>query len=102
MLSTCGPDGAGFVIYLGFLYLSLIGNYYVKGLQMRYLVIAFILLLCWDPRVSAQPCLPDGIVINTQSQLDSFPINHPWCTMVLGTVNIYGDDITNLNGLNNT
>ena len=31
LLSTSGPDGAGIVIYLGFLYLSLIGNYNVKG-----------------------------------------------------------------------
>ena len=47
-----------------------------------------------------QPCLPDGITFTTQSQIDSFPINYPSCTDIVGDVNISGDDITNLNGLN--
>jgi hypothetical protein len=49
------------------------------------------------------PCLPDGICFTTQSQIDSFPINYPGCTVIQGDVEIGGiwpgSDITNLNGL---
>ncbi|MBC8465653.1 T9SS type A sorting domain-containing protein [bacterium] len=48
----------------------------------------------------SQGCLPNGITFNTQSQIDSFSINHPGCTEIEGYVKIRGDDITNLNGLN--
>ena len=48
----------------------------------------------------SQPCLPEGITFNTQAQIDNFQINHPNCTEIEGDVEISGDDITNLNGLN--
>ncbi len=48
-------------------------------------------------------CLPEGILITTQSQIDSFPINYPGCTEIEGSVQVGylsgGYDITNLNGL---
>jgi len=47
----------------------------------------------------AQSCLPDGIWFSHQSEVDSFSINYPNCTEIGGTVDIIGDDITNLNGL---
>lgn len=47
----------------------------------------------------SQPCLPYGITFTTQTQIDSFQINYPGCTMIQGSVNITGNDITNLNGL---
>jgi len=47
----------------------------------------------------AQPCLPEGITFTTQAQIDSFQINHPNCTEIEGDVDVYGMDITNLNGL---
>jgi hypothetical protein len=50
--------------------------------------------------VLSQPCLPEGITFNTQSQIDSFQINYPGCTVIEGNVTINGEDITNLNGLN--
>ena len=49
--------------------------------------------------IIAQPCLPDGITFNTQSQIDNFQVNYPNCTEIQGHVFITGDDITNLNGL---
>lgn len=45
------------------------------------------------------PCLPDGIMFETQAEIDSFPIDYPNCTEIGGNVMIHGDDITNLNGL---
>jgi hypothetical protein len=50
--------------------------------------------------LAAQPCLPEGITFSVQSQIDSFQTNYPNCTEIEGEVNIIGDDITNLNGLN--
>ncbi len=60
-------------------------------------------LACLPDSASAQVrqgCLPEGIYFNTQAQIDSFPINYPGCTQIEGGVDIWGDDITNLDGLN--
>jgi hypothetical protein len=48
----------------------------------------------------SQECLPDGITFTNQAQIDNFKTNHPGCTQIMGNVEISGDDITNLNGLN--
>jgi hypothetical protein len=45
------------------------------------------------------PCMPEGITFFTQSQIDSFQINYPNCTLIEGDVTISGPGITNLNGL---
>ncbi len=49
-----------------------------------YALLAGFLLLNWN--ILAQSCLPDGIVFNTQGQIDSFAILNPGCTEILGTV----------------
>ncbi len=54
---------------------------------------------------SAQnPCLPEGIVLTSQEQIDSFCVNHPCCTEIIGGVYIgpsgSSNDIENLEGLN--
>ena len=67
-------------------------------MKILYFVISF-LILCQTLALT-QSCLPDGIAFSSQSEIDSFPINYPNCTEIEGMVNIYGDDITNLNGLN--
>jgi len=68
---------------------------------MRHLtVIAFILLVVCHFEMVSQSCLPDGITFNTQSQIDSFQINHPNCTEIEGDVVINGIGISTLNGLN--
>ncbi len=46
-----------------------------------------------------QTCLPQGIVFNWQSEIDSFQTNYPGCTAIGGNVTINAFDITNLNGL---
>jgi len=44
-------------------------------------------------------CLPEGITFTSQEQIDSFHANYPGCNAILGFVNVNGDDITNLEGL---
>jgi len=50
-----------------------------------------------------QSCLSDGITFTTQEQIDSFAINYPGCTEILGDVVIgstqFNYSITNLEGL---
>ena len=62
-------------------------------------IIAFILLLCWQPKTISQTCLPEGITFTTQAQIDGFQVNHPNCTEIEGFVQIIGPNIDNLNGL---
>jgi len=45
-------------------------------------------------------CLPDGIELTTQDQIDNFQTNYPGSTEIEGSVSISGNNITNLNGLN--
>lgn len=47
----------------------------------------------------SQTCLPDGIDFNTQAQIDNFQSDYPGCTQVEGSLEINGDDISNLDGL---
>ncbi|MBC8489933.1 MAG: T9SS type A sorting domain-containing protein [Bacteroidetes bacterium] len=47
-----------------------------------------------------ESCLPDGITFETQAEIDSFQINYPNCTEIEGDVEVYGNSIANLNGLN--
>ena len=68
--------------------------------RLKYLLLSFILMISGHVNLTAQPCLPDGITFTTQSQIDSFPINYPNCTEIKGNVLIFGDDISNLYGLN--
>ena len=44
-------------------------------------------------------CLPEGITFTTQEEIDNFQVNYPNCTEIAGHVTINGEDITNLNGL---
>lgn len=48
----------------------------------------------------SQSCLPEGILFTRQGQIDSFQVNYPGCNIVEGFVNITGNDISNLLGLN--
>ena len=66
---------------------------------MKNITFLFVLVLIIHTGAYSQSCLPDGILFNTQTQIDSFQINYPNCTVVEGDVEITGDDITNLSGL---
>ena len=49
--------------------------------------------------LSAQSCLPAGITITAQSQIDQFPSNNPGCKIIGGTVYILGAGIKNIDSL---
>ena len=69
---------------------------------MKKLISILIAVHCslFTVHIISQPCLPEGITFTTQAQIDSFQINHPGCTEIEGNVEIKGDNITNLSGLN--
>ncbi|MCD4725966.1 MAG: T9SS type A sorting domain-containing protein [Bacteroidales bacterium] len=62
-------------------------------------IIIFVVIFCQITALS-QPCLPNGIFFGTQAKIDNFQTNHPNCSEIEGDVEINGDNITNLNGLN--
>ncbi len=71
-----------------------------KSYSKNFTLLFSVLLLWFHTQLFSQPCLSEGITFTTQEQIDSFQINYPSCTEIEGDVGIYGDDITNLNGLN--
>ena len=64
--------------------------------KSAYITFAFIFLVVF---LKSQSCLPEGIVFSSQSQIDSFQFNHPYCTQIEGNVLIEGNDIQSLQGL---
>ena len=65
---------------------------------MKNLIILSFALLALSS-ANGQGCLPEGITLETQAEIDSFQINYPGCTEIEGDMTINGSDITNLNGL---
>lgn len=66
---------------------------------MKKLSLVILLAILLQVPLFSQSCLPDGIVFNTQVQVDSFQINYPDCYTIEGDVEITGNDINNLVGL---
>ena len=69
---------------------------------MKKIIIFIGLISLFQFHVTAQPCLPQGIHLTTQVQIDSFPINYPSCSEIQGDVRIsdlWSGNINNLNGL---
>jgi len=46
-------------------------------------------------------CSPGNVTLTTQAEVDQFAIDYPFCTQINGVLTIDGDDIINLDGLNN-
>lgn len=65
---------------------------------MKKLILINVLFLLTQTSLISQSCLPDGIIFESQTSIDSFQINYPGCTIIEGDVDITGN-ITNLNGL---
>jgi len=87
-----------------FQFVALFFNYFKITLKemesiMKKLALIIVLALCIQSIVSAQSCLPDGILFTTQAAIDNFQSNYPDCNEIEGDVTIEGDGITNLNGL---
>ena len=66
---------------------------------MKKFTTAFLALMLVQGAAYSQSCLPEGITFTTQNQIDSFQVNYPGCTEILGGMTISGSDITNLQGL---
>ncbi len=67
---------------------------------MKKYTILLLITLFVKTTVFSQGCLPQGITLTTQEEIDNFQNDYPSCTEIEGKVHIYGNDITNLNGLN--
>jgi len=68
--------------------------------KLNLIIVSTLCALLFTFHSFAQPCLPEGIVFETQEQIDNFQTNYPNCTVIEGNVAICGNDITNLTGLN--
>jgi hypothetical protein len=68
---------------------------------MKSSAILIILLQCSALILSAQDCLPEGIIFTRQSQIDSFQFHYPGCSQIDGDMEINGEqsDIHSLAGL---
>ncbi len=69
---------------------------------MRFLCTLILAFLCLNHSF-AQVCSENGLVFNSQEEIDNFPVNFPNCTEVIGDLMIAWDSIfspiTNLEGL---
>lgn len=65
-------------------------------MNKRLIILIFMAVIA---RLGAQSCLPNGILITSQSQIDNFATNYPNCTVIQGNVTIQSPFIANLNGL---
>jgi hypothetical protein len=66
---------------------------------MRKFSILFVLMIFVINFSVSQSCLPEGIVLDNQEDIDNFQVNYPGCTGIDGSVIISSAAITNLNGL---
>ena len=74
----------------------------INQIIMKKITVLIILAFIIHTQVSSQSCLPYGINIDSQIEIDSFQINFPGCTEIGGSVMISdpeNNSITNLNGL---
>ncbi len=65
--------------------------------------ITLLLIVCFGLQFAtySQGCLPNGLFVDSQEELDNFQTNYPNCTQIEGFVTINGDDITDLSSLSN-
>lgn len=63
---------------------------------MRQYIALLVCALCITVGARAQGCLPEGIVLNSQAQVNSFPQNYPGCTTIEGYLRISAGAVTNL------
>jgi len=63
--------------------------------------LAYLFFFCWliICKSFSQGCLPSGIILNSQLDVDSFPLLYPNCHSIEGTLTIEGTDIKNLEAL---
>lgn len=61
----------------------------------------FTLFILFPVFIYSQGCLPEGIILNSQEDVNDFASNYPGCTVIEGHVQIGGSvyDLTGLNGV---
>lgn len=69
----------------------------MRTIQTYVLFLSFFLLI--TVKTNAQGCLPDGLLISSQSEIDQFQTNYSGCTKIIGDLTVFGANIINLNGL---
>ncbi len=50
-------------------------------------------------QLTSQSCLPNGLFLNNQSQVDQFATLYPGCKIIEGGLSVNGEDIKHLDGL---
>src|SRR5688572_31338651 len=74
-------------------------NYSTKIIAMKTLLSS--LLLFSSISIFSQSCLPEGVKFSRQSQVDSFRILYPGCTVIDGDVSIFlNSNFLNIDSLN--
>jgi len=66
---------------------------------MKKFTLVIVLTFITQAILLSQPCLPSGITLTNQADIDNFSTNHPNCTEIGGDLIIEGTSINNLNGL---
>lgn len=66
---------------------------------MRKIPFLFLTIILLSNYSFSQACLPEGITFQYQEEIDNFEASYPGCTVIEGNVNIWTNDITNLDGL---
>ena len=66
---------------------------------MKSFLLASLVLCCTIHLTTAQTCLPDGLFISSQQQINNFANDYPGCSTVLGDLTIQGGTISSLMGL---
>jgi hypothetical protein len=62
-------------------------------------LLSITIFLAFSYTVVSQSCLPEGIIFETQAQVDSFQENYPGCTEIEGFLDISESNITDLSNL---
>jgi len=70
---------------------------YLNKLKVHFI---FVIFITFNLPLSSKNCLPNGWTFMNQDQIDNFALDYPDCIKVGGPITIVGDDITNLDGLN--
>jgi len=66
---------------------------------MKIFYLFFISQFIFQFSLPAQDCLPSGIILHSQEEVDSFPLLFPGCESIKGPLTIDGAGITNLEAL---
>jgi hypothetical protein len=70
-------------------------------MKTKHLFLAVLFYSFTATMLSAQNCSPADITLNSQAAIDDFQSTYGTCTTITGNLTIEGNDIVNLDGLQN-